>query len=220
MPAAPQPLRLVDLRQRALAFINESDTDSHYAAAVVNGYLNDAYQEMISTNPNCAIEDIWTFTTGAGQRNYPLPYGFLKMARCLYDGYRVQPGSTRDIAFWSDGTGFVTLYDIWGGNLMLGPFPPSDEVTLTCYYTREPALMTDDDDEPDGVPNFLRPALYYYAIAMLVSAEGDPTGTDTKMMARFKEYCKRFIDWKLSSGPDEFQVVRDTSQTVGLWGLT
>ncbi len=219
MPAAPQPIRLVDLRQRALAFINESDTDSHYAASVVNGYLNDAYQEMIATNPNTAIEDIWTFKTQVGKREYPLPTGFLKMGRLFYDGHRVQPGSTRDMTFWTSTNGWVTLYDIWGGNLLLGPSPPSEAKTVTAYIFREPALMTDDDDEPEGVPNFLRPGLYYYAIAMLVSHEGDPTGTDTKMMARFKEYTKRYVEWRLYSGRDEYAVVRDVRDVNEDWFL-
>lgn len=210
---APQPLRLVDLRQRSLAFINESDADSYYAASVVNGYLNDAYLEMVASNPNTAIEDVWSFTAAADRRNYPLPIGFLKAARVLYGGRQVSPGSTRDMDFWSAGSGWPTLYDIWGGNLMFGPVPPSEAKAVDVYHLREPALMTDDDDEPYGVPNFLRAGLYYYACGMLLAGMGDTQGTDTKMMARFKEYCERYIKWKLYSGRDEYQVVRDASNS-------
>jgi len=216
-------MRLSDLRQRALAFINETDDDSYNTQAVINGYINDGYLEMVASNPSTAIEDVWSFSTSVDVRGYTLPVGFLKAGRVFYGGVPVHPGAVRDMNFWSTGSGWPTLYAFWGDKLIFGPSPPSEIKTVDVYHTREPVLMSEDDDEPDGVPNFLRAGLYYYACGMLLAGMGDPQGTDTKMMARFKEYTKRYVEWKLSSGRDEFQVVRDTSRDMsrgnvsGLW---
>lgn len=165
-----ESMTLKDLRELALVYIGENDAHSHFGSKM-NVWLNAGVRKMWD---GCeGIEDIWSFRTTDGKRNYELPPNFLRDRLVTVDGDAIEYTGMENIDFLSTGTGRPKWYTFWGKpkiQLWVGPLTPGRSYTIQILGYRGPNMMVADDDQPEIPPQW-RDAVAKYAAAQACNAD-------------------------------------------------
>lgn len=195
---------LKDLRIRALAYMDETEVNSHYGK-MIDIWLSDAGMEMASGVDG--IDAVWSFQATVGQRTYNLPEDWLRMKLVLYNDIPIEEVRIITQNFFSSGTSDVDRYSIWGTpkQIILGPQPPSNAYTIMAYYYRTPRALEKDNDIPD-IPVQFRHYLSQYAAAQAMLADGNLQDSQG-LVSMYKQGVKEFREWTLYKSRSNFKSV-------------
>lgn len=198
-------LTRLQIRKIALADQGDDDSTNHYGS-VVDDWIDLAVKEFVGPH---GVEDHWTWTTEEGERSVPCPPGFINVKLLMYDGRPLREVHLNQMDFTNEGTtSYVDRYAIWKQprpEIVMGPHPPSDSLTLEMYYYRLPHRLRNDREYPE-VPDLFQHHIAEYVSARLRSADGNETGAGQKMDS-FRQGRKEFWEWRISAGRDGFQQV-------------
>jgi hypothetical protein len=165
---AIENLTLADLRQTALVYVGESDTQNHFGSRM-NLWVNEGVRKMYAGS--MGVEDLYTTTLTVGQRSYPMPAGFLYEKMVLVDNSQMEFRTTADLDYYAAGNSRPTWYTFWqkpNTQLFLGPQPPDSAYSMQIFYYRTPSELVADTDVPELPPQWrLAPAKWAAAQAML-----------------------------------------------------
>jgi hypothetical protein len=190
---AIEALTLKDLRQTALAYVGESDSQNHFGSRM-NLWVNEGLRKMYAGITG--VEEEYTTTCVPGQRMYPVPAGFLFDKMLMIDNYQLEFRTTNDLDYYAAGNSRPLWYTLWGKpntKIYLGPQSPDSTYNFHLFYYRTPAKMVADTDEPE-LPAQWRTALSKWAAAQAMLADGDTTQAQA-LLQDFIEERANFQAW-------------------------
>jgi len=180
--------------------------DTSYSDATQLSFINQAVQD-IAGDPRVLLPDLETsddVDTSTDDSYVSLPSDYQKNLTdcyntdkyCHHKIYGSLETLQRDF-YHLDQNGYIVGVAVSGSNLHYQRIPSSSE-TLTLHYYRVPTDMSDDDDEPDGLPAHLaKPLIVHHACAAIFSEiEQDLQGQKVNTQyheGKFNEYLSKLI---------------------------
>lgn len=196
-----------DLRALALTFATGSDSNNRWGGRV-NTWLNEGLRRF--WQGQYGVEDVITFTTTAGQREYPLPQGMLYPRLLLCNGLPIEYREMRDQDYYAAGNSRPGWYTPYGPYIYLGPQAPDGEYQMKFFFTRAPYPMTGDAQEPE-LPPMWRTSIAKYAAGMIALAERDLQQAQA-LLQEFAFEKKDFEEYKTMKTLDNFLKVGNPYQ--------
>lgn len=192
-------LTLNNLRSRVTARLGLDATSSGSEATLVDGYLNDAYEDFL-VRSGCWITRS-TMTTTSGSADYDLDQDIAQLVELSIldsDGDTSLPArvSARDILELrrssSDQDSPSRRFAVQGHNLlMLWPTPTGSD-TITIYYVPRPTTLSASSDTPSLIPPQYHRALEFYALAEMADYDDDQSsGMGQSYLARYEQMVVR-----------------------------
>ena len=203
------------------ALQDDAWTADHIASVLNRGYravakgilLPDKYQ---LTPPLPELYTVDTIDTAAGSGICDLPSDFnrnvVQVLNANAEDIHIEPSFVRFLSLHpGQDPGSVRTCAVKGKKLLYRDIPSTAE-TLTVHYYQTPTLMTDEDDEPTGIPEHLQyPILVGYACAHFFNLIED--GVDgAKVNTGFwkNEHMQGLVDMEIVIGfdalPDYFEM--------------
>jgi len=218
------PITFKDLQVSALGKARASMRANAWGSAVAR-WLNEAHKIMVAKGDG--VQDYAEFVTVNGQNRYPLPPGWISFFEVEFNGMPILPMRLSEMDHYSNWTSAgappppppenspdwniqyqlgttdaIDRYVVWGGEMELGPLPPSGEYPVSMYYYRQAGMMVEDDDEPE-VPDQFRPYLTSYAGAYIALADKD-NQTAQMLMQDFQGGCQLFEQYQTFGARDSY----------------
>lgn len=201
-----EALTLKDLRQTALTYVGESDSQNHFGSRM-NLWVNEGLRKMYAGTSG--VEDFTTMNCVPGQRIYDLPEGFLYDKMLLADNTQLEFRTTDDLDYYAVGNSRPLWYTLWGKpnvKLYLGPQPPDTAYMMQLFYYRTPNRMVNDSDVPE-LPAQWRTAIAKWAAIQAMIADGDATQAQA-LMADFVEDRASFLAWFTDESKNNYLTVK------------
>jgi hypothetical protein len=203
---AIEALTLKDLRQTALAYIGETDTQNHFGSRM-NLWINEGLRKMYAGT--MGVEEEYITTCVPGQRSYPVPDGFLYDKMLLIDNSQLEFRTTNDLDYYAAGNSRPTWYTFWGKpstKIYLGPQAPDSPYEFHLFYYRTPSVMSNDTDIPELPPQW-RTSLSKWAAAQAMIADGDAQQAQS-LLADFVEDRASFQSWFTDESRNNYLTVQ------------
>lgn len=148
-------LTLPYLRQRVMARISANTADSQLTTDVVDGFINEAVQQVVSEADWPWLGQKTNFSGVVGQTDYPLSTLLGNTWYRIHSIFDTLTGNLLEIRAVQEmdrlnfpigaTQGNATQYAIFGDNLILGPAPMDTRTLTVRWYQREPLLVGDLD---------------------------------------------------------------------------
>lgn len=104
--------------------------------------------QMIMATKTFCIQNVYTTTSVASQRQYDFPSSTIAILRVEYDGKKIDPNDfdDDDISTGNNpgttSTGTPTTYQIWGSDVYLRPIPSTSALEIKIYSFDEPQTVS------------------------------------------------------------------------------
>lgn len=144
-------MNLADIKYRVKRQFGDESSAQVTDADIVR-WANDAMIDIAIKN-NC-LETRATSDIVAGQKEYDVPTGILRLQSVRYKGVRLKNMSMQEldeiVGDSSTTTGVPTVFSVYADQLILFPTPDTSETgALVVYYNRVPTALAVDADTPE-----------------------------------------------------------------------
>lgn len=216
-------MQLSDIRTETL---NHGFDTGLFSSSRLNQYINDGYLLACARVNWYGEEASNDFSTVNGTINYAWPTDVGRI-RHVYDtsrDVRLLPVSLREIDNSGlPGSGPPQYYALDGSNFHIWP-TPDGVYPIEVRYWKQPALLSNDDDEPI-IPAKWHHLLWRYACAQCYASEDD-LGMSAQWEASFEKYLAEFaadVKFPDTDTPDVARSFWDQERGItqkgwSLWG--
>lgn len=216
---------LDDLRAILNTYMDD-DTNNFIDATERTTFLNSAYFDLYNwaesvLDGNGPVVTKTALTVVSGTETIALPPDFYRLVALYYresDTCRYKwsniSASEQHVAALMSGSSKQLAFYRRGSNVVAVPTPTwSDSTKLILEYVPNPTAMSDDTDEPTGIPDSHRELIAMKAFMKLKEKEGvDPSAS---FMVQYKEAMRAFErdmeSWQANgpmkvAGPYDFEI--------------